>query len=137
MESRTIEIGQIYRIKATEQNDITPKGGFPFRIKYFIVIGFDDQGNVYGGVVFDSDINRDYISHAFVDFFLPIPCSKYPFLSHDSFIDCRKLKPALLSTLLEGEYCGNVYSDDYDNILRLIKMSPRETYVRLRTFGLL
>ena len=76
MEVQNVEIGQIYRIKANEQNDITPKDGLLFRAKYIVVIGFDSQGNVYGGVVFDSEINRGFISSDFVDFFLPIPCSR-------------------------------------------------------------
>ncbi|MCR5157530.1 MAG: hypothetical protein K6D37_00225 [Prevotella sp.] len=137
MEEQTVGIGQIYRIKANKQNNITPKDGLLFRLKYFVVLGFDALGNVYGGVVFDSEINRDYISPDFVDFFLPISSSKYSFLSHDSYIDCRKMKPVLLSTLLEGDYCGQIEASDLDNILKLIKMSPRETYVRLRTFGII
>ena len=48
MEVQNVEIGQIYRIKANEQNDITPKDGLLFRAKYIVVIGFDSQGNVYG-----------------------------------------------------------------------------------------
>ena len=47
MDSQTIEIGQIYRIKADESNGITPKAGMLFRPKYFVVVGFDNQGNVY------------------------------------------------------------------------------------------
>lgn len=137
MEGQTVEIGQIYRIKANEQNDITPKEGYLFRPKYFVVIGFDARGNVYGGVVFDSNINRDFISPDFIDFFLPIPCARYSFLTHDSYIDCRKMKPVLLSTLLTGDYCGMINASDYDNIIKLIKMSPRETYIRLRTFGII
>ena len=108
MESQTIEIGQIYRIKADESNDITPKAGLLFRAKYFVVMGFDIQGNIYGGVVFDSVINRNFVSHDFEDFFLPIPCSKYSFLEHDCFIDCRKMKPSTLEKLLEGEFCGDI-----------------------------
>ena len=137
MESQTIEIGQIYRIKADESNDITPKAGMMFRPKYFVVMGFDNQGNIYGGVVFDSEINRDFVSHDFEDFFLPIPCSKYIFLEHDSFIDCRKMKPSTLEKLLEGEFCGDIAQDDYLNVVKLLKMSPRETYVHLKTFGLI
>lgn len=137
MESQTIEIGQIFRIKADESNDITPKAGMMFRPKYFVVMGFDNQGNIYGGVVFDSEINRDFVSHDFEDFFLPIPCSKYNFLEHDSFIDCRKMKPSTLEKLLEGEFCGDIVQDDYQNVVKLLKMSPRETYVHLKTFGLI
>ena len=106
MKSRTIEIGQIYRIKADEKNDITPKTGMLFRPKFYVVMGFDNLGNVYGGVVFDSDINRNFVSHDFEDFFLPISCSKYHFLDHDSYIDCRRMKPSTLEKLLEGEFCG-------------------------------
>ena len=97
METRTVEIGQIYRIKADERNEITPKGGMSFR---------------------------------------PTK-SKYPFLSHDSYIDCRKMKPSRLESLLEGDYCGNILEDDFSNIVKLLKMSPMETYVRLRAYGLL
>jgi hypothetical protein len=137
MASQTIEIGQIYRIKADESNDITPKAGLLFRAKYFVVMGFDIQGNIYGGVVFDSVINRNFVSHDFEDFFLPIPCSKYSFLDHDSFIDCRKMKPSSLEKLLEGEFCGDIAQDDYQNVVKLLKMSPRETYVHLKAFGLI
>ena len=111
METNTIEIGQIYRIKADESNSITPKSGMTFRPKYFVVVGFDNQGNVYGGVVFDSEINRDFVSPDFEDFFLPISCSKYDFLEHDSFIDCRKMKPSALDTLLDGALGGQSYKN--------------------------
>lgn len=73
METRIVEIGQIYKIKADERNEITPKDGMSFRPKFFVIVGFDDQGNIYGGVVFDSEINRDYISHEFEDFFYQYP----------------------------------------------------------------
>jgi len=132
-----VEIGQIYKIKADKHNDITPKSGMPFRPKYFVVVGFDNQGNIYGGVVFDSEINRDFVSSEFEDFFLPISSSKYTFLEHDSYIDCRKMKPSTLEKLLDGEYCGNILQEDFTNIVKLLKMSPRETYVRLRTFGII
>jgi hypothetical protein len=137
MESRTIEVGQIYRIKADERNGITPKSGMSFRPKFFVVMGFDNQGNIYGGVVFDSEINRNYVNPDFEDFFLPIPCSKYTFLDHDSYIDCRKLKPSTLETLLEGDFCGDIAHDDFSNIIKLLRMSPRETYVHLKSFGLI
>ena len=108
-----------------------------FRPKFFVVMGFDNQGNIYGGVVFDSEINRDFVSHDFEDFFLPISCTKYSFLKHDSFIDCRKMKPSTLEKLLEGEFCGDIAQDDYQNVVKLLKMSPRETYVHLKSFGLI
>ena len=137
MRSQTIEIGQIYRIKADKENGITPKAGWLFRPKFFIVMGFDNQGNIYGGVVFDSEINRNFVNHDFEDFFLPIPCSKYSFLEHDSYIDCRRMKPSTLDKLVEGEFCGYIAQDDFSNIVKLLRMSPLETYVHLKTFGIM
>lgn len=68
MESQTIEIGQIYRIKADKENDITPKAGWLFRPKFFI---------------------------------------------------------------------GNIAQDDFSNIVKLLRMSPLETYIHLKTFGIM
>lgn len=87
-----VQIGDIYLIKADETNDITPKDGMSYRPKYYVVLGFDNNGNVYGGVVFDSDINRDYVPPMLTEFFLPIKKEEYSFLTHDSYIDCSKLK---------------------------------------------
>ena len=100
-------------------------------------MGFDNQGNIYGGVVFDSEINRNFVNDDFEDFFLPIPCSKYSFLEHDSYIDCRRMKPSTLEKLIEGEFCGNIAQDDFSNIVKLLRMSPLETYVHLKTFGIM
>ena len=108
-----------------------------FRPKYFVVMGFDNQGNIYGGVVFDSQINRNFVNHDIEDFFLPISCSKYAFLDHDSYIDCRRMKPSTVDTLLDGEFCGLITQDDFVNIIKLLKMSPRETFVHLRSFGIM
>ena len=47
------------------------------------------------------------------------------------------MKPSTLETLLEGEFCGEIAQDDFTNIVKLSKMSPRETFVHLRTFGLI
>ena len=38
-------------------NGITPQGDYETRRKFFIVLGFDDEGNVYGGVVVNSRLN--------------------------------------------------------------------------------
>lgn len=131
-----IEVGQIYLIKADESNDITPKGGMDYRPKYFVVMGIDEEGNIYGGVVFDSEINRNHVSPMMMEFFMPIAACEYPFLTHDSFFDCSKLKPAVAKKLLEGQYMGVLKPVHMTEAKRLICMSPRESFVHLRKYGL-
>ncbi len=131
-----IEVGQIYLIKADESNDITPKGGMAYRPKFFVVMGIDENGNIYGGVVFDSEINRNYVSPMMMEFFLPISAGEYPFLTHDSFLDCSKLKPAIAKKLLEGQLKGILKPEHMIEAKRLICMSPRESFIHLRKYGL-
>lgn len=52
-----INIGNVYRIKMNEKNGIKPKPGDNSRNKYFIVLGIDHEGIVYGGVIINSKIN--------------------------------------------------------------------------------
>ena len=42
----SIKIGHVYRMRMDESNGIKPKLGDSFRNKYFVVLGFDDEGNV-------------------------------------------------------------------------------------------
>jgi len=42
-----IEIGSVYEIRMDRSNGITPKNGYNDRIKYFVVLGFDNDGNVF------------------------------------------------------------------------------------------
>lgn len=131
-----IEVGQIYLIKADESNDITPKDGMAYRPKFFVVMGIDEEGNIYGGVVFDSEINRNHVSPMMMEFFMPIAASEYAFLTHDSYLDCSKLKPAVAEKLLAGELKGVLKPAHMTEAKRLICMSPRESFIHLRKYGL-
>ena len=44
-----IKVGNVYLINLDQQNGITPKNGDLTRDKFFIVLGFDQEGNVIGG----------------------------------------------------------------------------------------
>lgn len=47
----SVKIGDVYRIKMDNTNGITPKPGDDSRNKFFVVLGFDSEGNAYGGVI--------------------------------------------------------------------------------------
>ena len=62
-----MNVGDVYEVRLGQDNGITPQGDYETRRKFFIVLGFDDEGNVYGGVVVNSRLNsrlplqvRDY-----------------------------------------------------------------------------
>lgn len=131
----TIKVGDVFRIKMNQKNGIIPKKGDESRNKFFIVLGFDSEGNVYGGVIINSNINQR-IPQAVNDWQMPIKCSKYAFLEHDSFVDCSKLKSASANKFSTWKYLGSVESEDVEIILRTVKESPNETQEHLAMFGL-
>lgn len=132
---RTVEIGEIYKIQATEENGITPKGGLNYRYKHFIVMGKAVDGSIYGCAAFDSEINRDYLQPGTEDFYLEVEAGRYSFLKKNSVIDCLKLKPATATKLLWGKYEGQILPEDFTRILSLVKLSPRHTFMYLKMLG--
>lgn len=133
--SRTVKVGDVYEMTMTEINGITPKPGDTSRNKYFIVLGFDSDGIAYGGVIINSQININLPRHLKI-YHMPIKQSKYPFLKHDSFVDCVRLKIAFPQKFNEWNYLGEI--DDYDVrlIIGTVKESPAESKERLSQFGL-
>lgn len=76
-----IEVGSVYLISLDQQNGITPKNSDLTRDKFFIVLGFDQEGNVIGGLVINSNINYNLPSSV-TDYHLPIKVEQCPFLKH-------------------------------------------------------
>ena len=131
----TIKIGDVYRINMDYTNGIVPKAGDQSRNKFFVVLGFDSEGNAYGGVIINSEINKN-VPKSIQDWHMPIKCSKYRFLSHDSFVDCSKLKHASITKFNEWIYKGEIWREDVDLIIATIKESPNETKKHLAMYGL-
>lgn len=131
----TVKVGDVFRIKMNQQNGIIPKKGDDSRNKFFIVLGFDSEGKIYGGVIINSNINQR-VPQAVKDWQMPIKCSKYAFLEHDSFVDCSKLKYASIEKFSTWKYLGFIELKDVELIISTIKESPNETPEHLAMFGL-
>ncbi len=132
---RTVRIGDVYEMNMTEVNGIKPKTGDSSRDKYFIVLGFDTDGTVYGGVIINSQINRNLPAHLKM-YHMPIKQAKYPFLRYDSFVDCVRLKIAYLKKFKEWNYLGKIDEYDIELIIGTVKESPVESEERIARFGL-
>lgn len=104
-----IRVGDVYVVPFTKEDGITPKNGESERKKFFVVLGFDDDGNVYGGVVVNSHVNSR-LTKCIRDYHMPIKCSKYHFLRYDSYVNCSKIFEANPERLTK--WVGSI--DDYD-----------------------
>ena len=133
--SRTVKVGDVYEMTMTEANGITPKAGDVSRDKYFIVLGFDANGVVYGGVIINSRINRNLPPHLKM-YHMPVRQSKYPFLRYDSFVDCVRLMVAFPQKFNDWNYLGEIDEDDVELIIGTVRESPVESEERLAQFGL-
>lgn len=133
--TNTVSIGDVYEITMTEANGITPKPGDTSRDKYFVVLGFDSNGVAYGGVIINSQINKNLPAHIKM-YHMPIKKAKYPFLRYDSFVDCVQLKRAFPQKFNEWNFLGRIDDYDIELIIGTIKESPRESAAHLAQFGL-
>lgn len=80
-----INIGDVHLLNLDRTNGITPKNGDATRNKFFIVLGFDNEDNVIGGLVINSKINYNLPSTV-TDYQLPITVKQCPFLQHNSVL---------------------------------------------------
>lgn len=132
----TVKQGDIFILELDKQDGVTPKGSDASRNKFFVVLGFDNEGNVYGGVIVNSRINQN-MSPLIRDYHMPIKAEEYSFLRYDSFIDCLQLKTAPLSKFTKGEFVGRLQDDDLNLVIGTIKESPREKKANLLRFGII
>ena len=132
-----IKVGNVYLISLDQQNGITPKNGDLTRDKFFIVLGFDQEGNVIGGLVINSNINYNLPSSV-TDYHLPIKVEQCPFLKHNSFVNCSKIIVANKTKFTKKTYRGEITDPELLNlIINTVKDSPTVNTKQLKIFGLI
>ena len=85
-----LNVGDVHLLNLDQKNGITPKAGDTTRNKFFIILGFDNEGNVIGGLVINSNINYN-LPATVTDYQLPVTVEQFSFLEHNSFINCSKI----------------------------------------------
>lgn len=137
---RSLNIGDVYRMKLTEEEGITPKAPEDSsRNKYFIIVGKDNVGNAIGFVVINSDINTKLPS-TIKDLQYPISVSKYTFLKKNSFVNCgdlKVIKKEKFSSLFDySKKQGMIQADDMEYIIGALQTSTIIEPKLLKRFGL-
>lgn len=132
----SLQVGDVHIIPMNQENGITPKDGERYRDKFFIILGFDNLGNVIGGVVFNSRIN-EHIRSELAILHIPVYASDYEFLSHDSYINCQSLKIADRTKFNRSTYRGTISDKNVlSQIVSTLKSSPTMRKSMLKRFGI-
>lgn len=132
----SINIGDVHLLNLDQNNGITPKSGDTTRNKFFIVLGFDNDGNVIGGLVINSKINYK-LPPSVTDYQLPVSVQQFPFLEHNSFINCSKIIVAKRSKFNKTTYRGEISNTEMmELIINTVKESPTVNKMQLKEFGI-
>lgn len=132
----SINIGDVHLLNLDQNNGITPKSGDTTRNKFFIVLGFDNKGNVIGGLVINSKINYK-LPPSVTDYQLPISVEQFPFLEHNSFINCSKIIVAKRSKFNKTTYRGEISDTEMmELIINTVKEGPTVNKMQLKEFGI-
>lgn len=133
----SINIGDVHLLNLAPINGITPKDGETTRNKFFIVLGFDNEGNVIGGLVINSKINYN-LPPTITDYQLPITVKQCPFLQHNSFVNCSKIIVAKRTKFNKDTYRGEISDADLmELIINTVKESPTVNRRQLKDFGII
>lgn len=132
----SINIGDVHLLNLDQNNGITPKSGDTTRNKFFIVLGFDNEGDVIGGLVINSKINYK-LPPSVTDYQLPVSVEQFPFLKHNSFINCSKIIVAKRSKFNKTTYRGEISDTEMmELIINTVKESPTVNKMQLKEFGI-
>ncbi len=136
MKPSEIKIGDVFFVTMNKANGVVPKPGDTSRDKFFVVLGFDNDGNVYGGVIFNSFINMNLPLNVRAMQHL-IKGESYDFLSYDSYIDCSSIKIVKKNKLLKSTSLGTLDEEDINLVCDKIKSNSRINKAELKRFGLI
>lgn len=132
-----IKKGDVHMLVLDKNNGITPKDGKETRNKFFVVLGFDKDGNVIGGLVINSNINYKLPS-IITDYQLPISVKQCPFLEHNSFVNCSRLITANRDKFGINTYRGEITDSELmEQIVNTVRESPTANKKMLRDFGIM
>lgn len=131
-----IDIGDVHILPLTPGEGITPKDGQPVRNKFFIVLGFDNDGNMIGGVVVNSNINHNLPS-SITDYLMPVTVSQCSFLTHNSFINCSHLLVVRKDKFNSKTFVGKIDNEELMSmIVGTVTECPHVNKQQLKEFGI-
>lgn len=114
-----IEVGNVYRIPLGRKDGLTVAQEDELRSKYFIVIGIDSEGTIYGGLLISSKPPKN-VPLTISMYQYPVKAEKNCFLNWDSWINCTHIyqapqnKQAINTKEIEFICNGNIDKVNYE-----------------------
>lgn len=132
-----ISVGDVHILPLGKAEGITPKNGQNTRDKFFIVLGFDSDGNIIGGIVINSEINRN-LPTTVTDYLMRVTTKQLPFLKHDSFVNCSRLKTVSKAKFNTNTFIGHIEDAELMGfIIGAVIESPYSNRQQLKEFGII
>lgn len=138
---RQAKLGDIFYISLTQEDNITPKGGFDHRYKYCFVVGFSEYGFYVVYFIMNSQPNPNYINtYELLSCQYPLSYKHYPSIikpdKDPSYLDLghpREIERKRLES--EGKFCGTLTASDYKNIFEWLKESDQYSPKQKKKYG--
>lgn len=134
-----ISVGSVFKMELTRVEGVSPKNPGEFsRVKYFIVVGIDDDRVAVASLVINSKINSN-LFWRIADYQYRITSSEYDFLSKaESYVNCYDIKQISVSKINQkAEYVGFLLTEDLNEILGIVRSSPANKAAVLKKFHLI
>lgn len=104
-QEHTIEIGNVYKILLGRKDGLTVSHENIMLSKYFIVVGFDINGNVYGGLLISSEPPKK-IPYTILMYQYPVKYENNTFLKWNSWVNCTKIYKSSKDKLTMSNFLG-------------------------------
>lgn len=140
-EQRQVNLGDIYYIPLTQEDDVTPKGGLDHRNKYCFVVGFSEYGYYVVYFLMNSQPNPKYINtNELLSCQYPLSRKDYPAIikpdKDPSFLDLGHAREIEKTRLFrDGEYRGSLTATDHQNIFQWLRDSELYSPKQKKRFG--
>ena len=134
-----LKLGAIFKMPMDERHGITPKDGQDDRAKFFIIVGFTDDGNIIGAIIINKGINRhDFTPELYMEHY-PLQKSNYSdIFTKNSFACCTNIKEIKRDeVLIYASYKGCLINSDFDLIMEHLKDSGVITLKEKKKYGII
>ena len=131
----SLSVGDVHLLPLGKNEGITPKED-KTKEKLFVILGFNDVGDILGGVVINSKVNHN-LPNVITDYLMPISASQFNFLRHDSFVNCSRPKFVKKEKFNNKTYRGSIEdTETLDLIIGTLFDSPYTSAQQLREYGI-
>ena len=138
---RQINLGDIYYLPLTQDDDVTPKGGLDHRNKYCFIVGFSEYGFYVAYFLMNSAVNQRHINtYERLSCQYPLSHADYPAIikpdKDPSYLDLGHVREMEKTRLInQGIFKGTLIPRDHQNIFEWLKDSEQYSPKMKRRYG--